>query len=72
MNPLSEQATKELKEILRTEIGEEKVKLLNDDDIQDVGKFLLALRAEAIKRRLKLHSVADKSISAADDSGALL
>jgi hypothetical protein len=57
MKPLSNKAIQELKEILRTEIGEEKVKLLNNDDIQEVGSFLLVLRAEAIKRRMKTLSV---------------
>lgn len=56
MKPLSEKAKEELKEVLRTEIGEEKAKLLNDDDIQQVGSFLLALRAEAIKRRIRILS----------------
>jgi hypothetical protein len=53
MNPLSEKSKEELKKILRTELGEEKVKLLNDDDMQQVGMFLLVLRSEAIKRRMR-------------------
>jgi hypothetical protein len=72
VNALSEQARAELKDILRAEIGEEKVKLLNDEDIQQLGRFLLVLRAEAIKRRLKLHSEAEQPVSTLAESGALL
>jgi hypothetical protein len=55
MISISEKAKDELRAILRSEIGEERVKLLNDEDIQQLGSFLLVLRAEAIKRRSREH-----------------
>lgn len=50
---ISEKAKEELRAILHSDIGEERVNLLSDDDIEQMGSFLLVLRGEAIKRRLK-------------------
>lgn len=51
MKPLSDKAISELKEILRQEIGDSYLNLLNDDDLQKTGMFLLTLLAEGYKRR---------------------
>ena len=51
MKLISEKAKEELKEILFSQIGVEKMNLLNDEDIESLGMFLLTLLAEATKRR---------------------
>lgn len=56
MKPLSDKAVENLKRILLTEIGEAKVKLLNKDDLQKIGLFLLTVHAEACKRKMRLVS----------------
>jgi len=71
-NGLSEQAKIELKQILRTEIGADKVNLLADGDLQELGNFLLVLYMEAIKRKLTIHAMENSSVPAQADAGALL
>ena len=55
MKPLSNKAIEELKEILRRDIGEHNVNLLNDDDLQEAGVFFLTIVAEAYRRKTNTH-----------------
>lgn len=55
MKPLSNKAITDLKEVLRQEIGDSYLNLLNDDDLQEAGMFLLTLLSEGFKRRQKTH-----------------
>jgi hypothetical protein len=72
VNALSERAKVELKGILRADIGEEQIKLLNDDDLQQMGCFLLVLHTEAIKRKLTLNAMNNGAIPPSDEAGTLL
>ncbi|MCF7864990.1 MAG: hypothetical protein K9M11_00600 [Candidatus Pacebacteria bacterium] len=55
MKTLSTKAIEDLKEALRLEIGEDKSNLLDQNDLQQIGLFLLTLLAEAHKRRTNTH-----------------
>jgi hypothetical protein len=49
---ISEKAIKELKDVLRVDIGEA-VNELSDQDLQDMGSFLLTVTATSLKIRAR-------------------
>ncbi len=53
---LSKQALSELKDILRKNRGEDFVRALTDEDLNEIGLFFLEIAVQGLKLRTKTHS----------------
>ena len=52
---LSAKALTELKEILRKQRGEDFVRALTDDDLNQIGLFFLEIMVQSLKLKAKTH-----------------